>query len=609
MDIVALPWFRDGVSNEDMRAIRRLGALSRLDVQLVSEVVDVPPLPGEWTPRLSEVFGAFHAIARIDLEFARMLAGYSWIQDGVSGDENQTLFSLEYVAEVDSEAARQLADYRWMADGLTDGERHTLAVLLSYAGDDPAYMRAAIDSTWIEDGISDDEFVRMALALPEDMKEDLTDDLSEVLEEYLLHSLATLGKVSSRHLLSLGSQDWVADGLTNEEAAFIVSISHVPHENPRLFESILQEKFAQTGTVSLPYSGEVKAWVFSNDPHLDEENVLGEIEYIARVAEDFIRVPLRTTDIIVLVIDFRESDRRTNPFKTDSHIQLTDYGSLYHEMAHYYFSGSMRWMNEGGAEFIEDLEAYPGEIGASSPGGRAAAESAHYCMERYGFENIRHLNHVRLNNYREWNVHRPDRCHYSMGRNFLHVAYDTIGSEALSSALGEIVSSADAKASDEDKERAIYDSFTKYTPVSLQEDFKRIYRKLHGGPHAYDEPQEADDHGNGVDDATPLKVGESVQGSLDYMFDFDYFRFVAKEGRKYRFSVAHESLGASSVGLFSGPDGIWGENQNWEFRELGSSGPEIVWVAPESDEYWLAVQNFGGKTGTYTLAISEAQDD
>ena len=191
-----------------------------------------------------------------------------------------------------------------------------------------------------------------------------------------------------------------------------------------------------------------------------------------------------------------------------------------------------------------------------------------------------------------------------MGSNFLHRTYDTIGRAALSSALGEIVSSVDIDASDEDKERAIYDAFMKHTPENRKEAFKDLYRALHGGPYAYADIPVSDDHGNAADDATQVDVGEVVHGSLDYMFDFDYFRFEAQDGRKYRFSVAHESLGASSVGLF-GPGGERGENQHWESRELGATGPEIVWVAPESDEYYLAVQNFGGKTGIYTLTISK----
>ena len=108
-----------------------------------------------------------------------------------------------------------------------------------------------------------------------------------------------------------------------------------------------------------------------------------------------------------------------------------------------------------------------------------------------------------------------------------------------------------------------------------------------------------------------LPRGESIGGSLDYMFDFDYFRFRAQEGKKYRVNVDHDTLRASSVGLYA-PDGQTGMNRSWITREVVSTGPRIVWIAPSSDDYYVAVHNFGGKTGRYTLtidAIDDAVDD
>ena len=90
-------------------------------------------------------------------------------------------------------------------------------------------------------------------------------------------------------------------------------------------------------------------------------------------------------------------------------------------------------------------------------------------------------------------------------------------------------------------------------------------------------------------------------GELDYMFDFDYFAFQTEKDRKYRITVNHESLGSSSVTLYD-PDGI--TRGRWKSRIREASGPQIQWVAPSSDEYYFAVQNFGGKTGGYTLTIT-----
>ena len=42
-------------------------------------------------------------------------------------------------------------------------------------------------------------------------------------------------------------------------------------------------------------------------------------------------------------------------------------------------------------------------------------------------------------------------------------------------------------------------------------------------------------------------MGEPIEGVLDYMFDFEFFRFNAEEGLKYRMNVNHELLQATSV--------------------------------------------------------------
>ena len=85
------------------------------------------------------------------------------------------------------------------------------------------------------------------------------------------------------------------------------------------------------------------------------------------------------------------------------------------------------------------------------------------------------------------------------------------------------------------------------------------------------------------------------------MFDFDYFTFQAEEDQKYNITVNHESLGASSITLYD-PDGR--TQGRWKSLTREPSGPRMQWLAPSSDEYYFAVQNFGGKTGGYTLTVT-----
>ena len=69
--------------------------------------------------------------------------------------------------------------------------------------------------------------------------------------------------------------------------------------------------------------------------------------------------------------------------------------------------------------------------------------------------------------------------------------------------------------------------------------------------------------------------------------------FEAQEGQRNRMNVVHGTLRATSLGLYE-PDGVWAQNDDWEYRELAADGPEILWVATTSEEYYYVVRNFGG---------------
>ena len=108
-----------------------------------------------------------------------------------------------------------------------------------------------------------------------------------------------------------------------------------------------------------------------------------------------------------------------------------------------------------------------------------------------------------------------------------------------------------------------------------------------------------DDHGYNMDSATAIAVGADTQGSLDYGFDVDYFRFTATAGQIYQIDVASGTLAYSLVTLHdpNGGLGTFGNNPG----ESGAS--RIVWEAPDSGDYYVEVSGWDS-TGSYTLSIS-----
>ena len=350
-------------------------------------------------------------------------------------------------------------------------------------------------------------------------------------------------------------------------------------------------------------AGDVNIWIIQKDTFPLGENLLTIIEDTARISEDFMQVPFPTTDIILAV------DTEIGGAHWRTHMTLPrnrwnmEVKSVPHETAHYYFYSHFGppWFYEGMAQLIESF--FNDLIGENMADRRnEVSMDMEYCTSD-GRENIRHSEYIMEHFFRGWG---PGGCTYNMGENFLFNIFYTIGEEAMSDAMRELYLSHREYLENRGQgqratEEAIYRAFLKHTPPDKKEAFLDVYRRLHGGAFAFDKVPFDDDHADEAGLATRIVVGESVGGVLDYMFDYDYFTFQAEEWQKYRITVNHESLGFSSVTLYD-PDGL--TRGRWKSRTREATGPQMLWVAPSSDAYYFAVQNFGGKTGTYTLRIT-----
>ena len=495
-----------------------------------------------------------------DRDFGASVAGLPWVADRVDEEEARVLYRLRDIAATDPELGKRIVGYPWFADRITQGQRGNL-------------------------------------------------------HAYVLISLSRLAASGSDVVGQVTARPWFADGLDREEAAFLVALGHVARRSPTLYQDLLQAHFTQNRTVSLPLVGDVNIWVFQNAPFPPEEDLVTVIEDTARISESLLGAPFPTNEIILLVVDRSEKHYSIDPghFYTNMRL-IRSSGKVWrlpHETAHYYFFAPItgpRWLTEGAAEFIA---AYSDDrTGVKELAGTRANTSrlARHCVDVQQMENIRHLSSVLANG---WEVSQAKGCVYQMGENFLHSASAVMGEEAMMAALGELYLS-DLGREPQNVEERIYEVLLTHVPVDRQEEFRELYQELHGGAAAFTDTDFADDHGDEADTATDVSVGQVVSGRLDYMFDFDYFRFRAEEGQKYRIDVNHETLRPTSVGLYA-PNGLTGVNRHWKSRELVSTGPRIVWTAPSSEEFYLAVHNFGGEIGPYTLAIApvdrSVQDD
>ena len=109
-----------------------------------------------------------------------------------------------------------------------------------------------------------------------------------------------------------------------------------------------------------------------------------------------------------------------------------------------------------------------------------------------------------------------------------------------------------------------------------------------------------DDHANTLADATPVAVGVSAEGVVNYENDTDLFVFEAEAGETYKIDVSLGSLSDSWLTLSDFQDDV---------LAYGTSLDDAVesiawWKSPSSGSYYVTIGGSSGDTGSYTLTIS-----
>ncbi len=112
-----------------------------------------------------------------------------------------------------------------------------------------------------------------------------------------------------------------------------------------------------------------------------------------------------------------------------------------------------------------------------------------------------------------------------------------------------------------------------------------------------------DDHGDVLDWATWVGVGEAVPGTIDHGGDIDFFVFWAEYGTTYEIDVALGSLPDSTATLYD--DGAYELAFNDDYTDNGDhAASRIHWQADYTGHHFVAVEGFVDSTGTYTLTIA-----
>ena len=433
------------------------------------------------------------------------------------------------------------------------------------------------------------------------------------LERYVRDGLKRLEEHHTNEYREVTSQPWFRDGLTGEESALVAVLPQLAYEGSDLFRALLESHHMRSGMISLPLAGDVNVWIVRNTPFEPDLDTLAKIAESTSIIETFLGVPFPTGDVVLLVDDERTGDEgnvihlgfvglnhgthitanRLDDQTADEFVSIVT-----HELTHYY-KYDTRWFDEAVSRFVE---AYVADATGLKPILEKSVEVSEYadwgCRELDEVENIRH----RLYIDRTTTYFGISRCTYTLGEEFLLQTFETIGEDALSAALRELQVPAGDETDGSEAERRIRDTLARHAPSDRRSEFTALYRRLYGTPPGNDR---RDDHGDTREDATRIRVGREVEGTLDYDFDFDYFLFDAQRGQKYDIMVTHETLPASHINFLST---INDHVPSWKSRLRAESGVDIHWVGPQSASYLLGVQNFGGYRGRYTVSVKPVPD-
>ena len=601
---------------------------------------------------------------RRDPELADTVARLAWIADGITGNESQAITVLADIAARDTVVALQLPSVLWISDGVTEDEIDAILEFRRIVNAGTELAGRVLDYPWFARDISyDDQRVLYGLAQIAASDTELANRISEmsrvadaevttshlweplddlniiakrdralarqvgdllsgefgVRDRHLLSALRTLIQESPEAFEQLSNRPWFADGLDDEEAAFLVTTRDILENSPGDFYEMIQSRYTQSKTIDLPLTGNVNIWAIQETPFPQGENIVADIEDALRSLEELTLTPLPTTDLIVLIVVVGPDSNYEQPYSNlatpwpgeahaVSHVRMSRYQSgpyrrhtLFHEVAHYYFEFFPAWFLEGGAEFAADYIWNRNVAGSFTewessvdinvgPGCSNGAANLH----QLGTPGMAYL------------AVGHKSCFYTMGKHFLSSLFLSLGEDVTSAALRDVFSQIRSVESRPVTAKDIYLAFQRNIRPGQEDEFGDLFRRLYGGPLADANANVRDDHGNELSTATPIAMDVVVHGALEHPLDTDYFRFTAEADRDYVLTFSHDIFNDYAGGdLYVSvhpPDG--GHPEPLESAGGGESGMRVQWEAPRSGEYRVSLESTVGTTGAYTLQIT-----
>ena len=468
--VVEAPWVANGVTEEERLTLTLIQDAAEEDTALAQRILQSPEVPDVITREDPSAYTDLNNlyIQRFRQEFpeiARALFAHSWFNDGINKNEMWTISIVLRTAREDSFLAQQVSELPWVADGITANEWRGLSSISAVSAEDPVLARQLLGLPWIADGINEAE--RQALRVC-----------------WLLAG-NDLGQTQL-----LLSQAWFQDDLTDEEAALLVTLKTGCAWNP-FYRELIEGGHVRSEIFSLP-SGEVKVYVVSRSPlELAGSHIFRSVREGIEAIEDFMGPPWVRSEVIVYLEPELQFIREVAGLNAGSHIIIRGVSErewlnavIYHELAHFYFGyrNSPRWLAEGGANFLEAYTTHFGlNVSMQEQYESARRGVAWSCLPR-GVTKINDLLEATADLSSGEYLQSPLwTCTYPLGETFLLGMFNSIGHDAVSSAMRQLYQRGSTRYS-RATEDEIFEAFLSNTPSEKQDEFQDVYHCLHGRP-------------------------------------------------------------------------------------------------------------------------------
>ena len=437
--LVHKPWMQDELSPSENHAVVLLTSIvAHVDGALAEAIVEMPFLDAlEWDDLVM-----LETLSALDRQGLRWLLSHPAITDA-SAETQPAAIALARLEWEQPEAAARIMALPWMADGIAPSDSDAILLLQELALDSHGVFQALVSTTWVEDGLDRDEMTVVA-ALREISGVSFTRrDEAAALRIAGMPFLESVDGLDAAAVSSLRSLFWesdeenylgrvlahptLSDGITDDEAIVVASLSIVAEDRPDLLDVLLDlgVDAVEKRVIRLPLAGELTLSVINISP--GAYGTMDRLERIIRAQEEFMHVPFPRSYVGLLVADATAEGGGGGPsgvLTVDPGYAEDDY-IIAHELAHTYWGFSPSWIAEGAADFMTTVSANH-------------RFSSHECGLGDTLAELDRLYQELSESGRSTRVLRTSGCAYSLGRGLFLDLHETLGDESFRQGFGRL---------------------------------------------------------------------------------------------------------------------------------------------------------------------------